>query len=731
MFLTRSKTTVGRLSDHATDKSGKHNVMLTSIPPDQFTIIKDALPSIELALEPVVPDAAHQLIVEMLSSWIQSSQPSSLDYEATREVPKPTAITHDTYNLKQQKPKESWQPVKLIRSWTTRSFSTKVVPKNVPEQWPKGGSSIEISDPPVPSSNNPSQITREVPRTPSLTNSSTSSLSARHSLPEIVESPVQQQSTPSVKEFPVLDISKNKSNSHLDLGKSHNNSINTPSSSQCKPPPKASIPGSILSHSTHNPSQITLPSSSIGISESQVNDNAIVPIKGSRYVRRSFSTMISNLGHSVKKVFKKKSRFSENQHYNRLMKTMSVQHNLAYHDRSTPDRSSYSSLTRDFKKYQTLRREYTAGEQYLRDYSDTFSSLHSKMIHHHKPSDIEDDFNQVIHAETQTNTAEEASSLYWDGTQSQQFDKLLDDIWERSQEYQGYFAAEEAAAAAAASSSLWSSSPPPQKAEFNSKVRSSKTEGNMKHEESVPYVCVGQQKQPAILEVSESDGDDEEPKKQRIRALNIEDAKAYKRSTSAYSTIHDYDLNWQQSFHVQQKNKDKVGRTLKSVSWAFYNIIKRNHGLNEFSCDPIFDESESTPEDYASYQHCSEPLTDWNDIYEQLAYVFDCGELTSEHAIITFVYVRRMLERSNQRLWDFSWRMIVMSSLLTAVKVWDDCAIFNADFAMIFPELSLDIINTIERVFLTYLEWDVSVSCSEFARTYFYLRDIQHMMNQW
>jgi hypothetical protein len=50
-----------------------------------------------------------------------------------------------------------------------------------------------------------------------------------------------------------------------------------------------------------------------------------------------------------------------------------------------------------------------------------------------------------------------------------------------------------------------------------------------------------------------------------------------------------------------------------------------------------------------------------------------------------------MLERSNQRLWDFSWRMIVMSSLLTAVKVWDDCAIFNADFAMIFPELSLDI----------------------------------------
>jgi len=66
-------------------------------------------------------------------------------------------------------------------------------------------------------------------------------------------------------------------------------------------------------------------------------------------------------------------------------------------------------------------------------------------------------------------------------------------------------------------------------------------------------------------------------------------------------------------------------------------------------------------------------------------------QLTAEHAIITLIYVKRMLELSKQRLWDFSWRMIIMSALLTAVKVWDDCAIFNADFAMIFPELSLDV----------------------------------------
>jgi hypothetical protein len=149
----------------------------------------------------------------------------------------------------------------------------------------------------------------------------------------------------------VLDLAKNssmienKNHSYVSLQKSHV-SIDTPSSSLA--PPKAS--GSILTNSTHNPSQVTLPSSSIAVSDLQVNANAIVPIKGSRYVGRSFSTMISNLGHSVKKVFKKKSRYSESQHYNRLMKTMSVQHNLAYHDRNTSDMSSCSSLVSLGKK---------------------------------------------------------------------------------------------------------------------------------------------------------------------------------------------------------------------------------------------------------------------------------------------------------------------------------------------------------------------------------------------
>jgi hypothetical protein len=56
-------------------------------------------------------------------------------------------------------------------------------------------------------------------------------------------------------------------------------------------------------------------------------------------------------------------------------------------------------------------------------------------------------------------------------------------------------------------------------------------------------------------------------------------------------------------------------------------MIKRNHSRNEFDCDIVFDENESNVSETSLYNNYSEPLTEWNDIYDQLAYVFDCGEV--------------------------------------------------------------------------------------------------------
>ena len=72
-----------------------------------------------------------------------------------------------------------------------------------------------------------------------------------------------------------------------------------------------------------------------------------------------------------------------------------------------------------------------------------------------------------------------------------------------------------------------------------------------------------------------------------------------------------------------------------SVSWAFYDIIKKNHISKQFECDAIFDENESALES-SEYSQCTDPLIEWNDIYDQMAYVFECGEVVSHYSIEIF-----------------------------------------------------------------------------------------------
>lgn len=205
----------------------------------------------------------------------------------------------------------------------------------------------------------------------------------------------------------------------------------------------------------------------------------------------------------------------------------------------------------------------------------------------HEKSDVtrsEDcDGNQNFQPSIESNTFQKQQK-YWDGedTQSQQFDKLLDDIWEQSHEYQGYFAAEKEQFKNGSITSfgtdfnehlkntLWS--PVAEQSKHHKTIKSSKTEGNMNAlEDAVPFVCVGKQR------TQDLDGDSivshKRKSQQAQKKMNIEDAKTYKRSTSAYSNIRDYDLNWQESFHLEQKSRDKVSKTLKRYFQHIFHYL--------------------------------------------------------------------------------------------------------------------------------------------------------------
>ncbi|KAI8983133.1 hypothetical protein BDB01DRAFT_145476 [Pilobolus umbonatus] len=309
--------------------------------------------------------------------------------------------------------------------------------------------------------------------------------------------------------------------------------------------------------------------------------------------------------------------------------------------------------------------------------------------------------NQVIRTPSLIeDTMERDSSITWEkqSAASSPYNNLFDDIFDAQKEYQDYFAAEEQAAVTAGeypTAGNLLSEYIPQLPELKyytessqlttSKVRPSQTETNINYQEHVPYVFIKNQS-------FEGDNYNGIPYTTSLKSKPVyeplEDVHSYKKSCSAYPSLTPHELNWQQLFHIQQKSKERISMTVKSVSWALYNLIKKSHAELNFICDPIFDESRNIND--SNVGRNSIPLTGWEDIYDQLIYVFDSGELTAEHAIITYTYIKRMLTNSNQKLWDCSWRLICMAALLIAIKIWDDCAIFNADFSMIFSDLPLE-----------------------------------------
>ncbi|KAI9309442.1 hypothetical protein BJ944DRAFT_226829 [Cunninghamella echinulata] len=221
-------------------------------------------------------------------------------------------------------------------------------------------------------------------------------------------------------------------------------------------------------------------------------------------------------------------------------------------------------------------------------------------------------------------------------------------------------------------------------------VKMSKTETNLKSEMSVPFIKMGLGR----------------------KSIDVDDHVQYHRSNSIAS----FDLQWQEKFHTHQQPRERVAITLKSVSLALYEFIQHNHLHQKFNSDtsyvahPLLESGKDTQELFTAI-----PLTQWRDIFDQLAYVFENGELSAEHAIITMIYIERMLKNSKQDLCEVNWRLIILAGLIVSIKVWDDCAVYNIDFVQIFPELDIMHINLIERRFLEHIGWDISVGCSLFA----------------
>eukprot|EP01006_Ploeotia_vitrea_P026491 TRINITY_DN59465_c0_g1_i1.p1 TRINITY_DN59465_c0_g1~~TRINITY_DN59465_c0_g1_i1.p1 ORF type:complete len:252 (-),score=119.31 TRINITY_DN59465_c0_g1_i1:116-871(-) len=129
-------------------------------------------------------------------------------------------------------------------------------------------------------------------------------------------------------------------------------------------------------------------------------------------------------------------------------------------------------------------------------------------------------------------------------------------------------------------------------------------------------------------------------------------------------------------------------------------------------------------ERYANVRTNRNKIPDAEKIFAWLSEVFQVGEFYAEVAVVTLVYINRLIGLVNMPLTASNWKPVTITALLVAQKVWDDSPLANADFSILYPVLNVNQINYLEVKFLLLLQYKLTVSSSLYARYYFELRSI-------
>jgi len=159
--------------------------------------------------------------------------------------------------------------------------------------------------------------------------------------------------------------------------------------------------------------------------------------------------------------------------------------------------------------------------------------------------------------------------------------------------------------------------------------------------------------------------------------------------------------------------------TIKCVSLAIYYHIKNrtsditldifNEKFHPFTRDGVLGDFETLEPEHRA-------------IYKFVRTLFNAAQLTAECAIITLVYLERLLKYAEIDITPSAWRRIVLGAILLSSKVWDDQAVWNVDYCQILKDIKIEDMNELERNFLEMLQFNINVPSSVYAKYYFDLR---------
>ena len=85
------------------------------------------------------------------------------------------------------------------------------------------------------------------------------------------------------------------------------------------------------------------------------------------------------------------------------------------------------------------------------------------------------------------------------------------------------------------------------------------------------------------------------------------------------------------------------------------------------------------------------------------------------------------MNEQNLTLNPRTWRRTLMSIIILASKVWEEQAVWNADFLEHFPQVEVQDLNLLEKHNLKLVGWNISLPGSLYAKYYFDLRSLSEL----